>query len=102
MNNSSPPLTAVQIELSRQLASAASVGDTDEVRRLLSCNVSLVATGRRKFSPLHHAVYGRHYDTVELLLSAGADTEAKDRWGRNLLFTAAELGYPDMIERLLN
>jgi ankyrin repeat protein len=53
---------------------------------LFSTNYALGATA------LHKAAENGHAEVVEVLLDAGADVKAEDKWGRTALHEAAEKG----------
>jgi hypothetical protein len=57
--------------LDAPLLSAAALGDTTAVRRLLTCGAD--PNFKRDATPLHHAVDNGHVEIVEMLLDSGAD-----------------------------
>ena len=50
---------------------------------------------------LHKAIFGQDVQGVELLVSLGADVEARDSGGRTALLAACSYGCADMAEVLL-
>ena len=63
-----------------------------------SCDVNLADL--EGTSPLHCAVMIKSLDTCKLLVSAGADTKAKDKMGRTPFNLAKEFGFLDVINYL--
>src|SRR5437870_657718 len=61
---------------------AATAGDIVRLTELLEQNPSLVhALDANKRTPLHDAAVQSEVAAAELLLSNGADVQARDRWG---------------------
>ncbi|KAF8777405.1 Ankyrin-1 like protein [Argiope bruennichi] len=54
-----------------------------------------------KFTPLHYAARGGHADVVQLLISKGAEVDAKTLKGATPLHLAAEKGHNTVVEILL-
>lgn len=54
-------------------------------------------------SPLHFAVYGKHYDAAKMLIERGADMEHsnKKRW-RSPIELAISKGYVDMVKMMVD
>ena len=96
------------------LAQAARDGDAEDVRFLLSKGVELNSAWKG-LTPLQHAINPRPPGTadrpdarameerqvVELLLTAGANVEVRDKNGRRPLHLAASFGRVDVAELLL-
>jgi hypothetical protein len=81
---------------------AAEQGDLEKVKALLETNPDL-ATSKDKsgITPLHLAAYRGHKNIVELLLSKGADLNAKMKGGQTPLHAALEKGQKEVVELLL-
>jgi hypothetical protein len=77
---------------------AANRGDLAAVESLLAKGADVNACALAKQTPLHLAVTR---EIAQLLLSKGAQIEARDRWGRTPLFWAAGAGRKDVVEVLL-
>ncbi|KAI8514405.1 hypothetical protein Bbelb_087290 [Branchiostoma belcheri] len=66
----------------KELWAAAEEGDTDRVKQLLAEGVNPNAAGYLQDSPLHRAAWNGHHETVSILLTAGADVDARNElWG---------------------
>jgi hypothetical protein len=74
------------VRSSRLLELAAERGDVGQVRALLDEGTSPNG-GSVLFTPLHYAVQNGHIETVRLLISRGADVNARDQRGVTPLFT---------------
>jgi len=83
---------------------AASHGDVDEARMLISAGARLDAVTRNgNYTPLHLAAKGGNVAAVRTLLDAGASASAKTSSGGALpLHLAAAQGNPDVIAALLD
>lgn len=77
---------------------AANRGDLAAVESLLANGADVRARGLAKQTPLHLAVTK---EIAQLLISKGAEIEARDRWGRTPLFWAAGAGRKGVVEALL-
>lgn len=62
---------------------------------------SVWQSDRRYGSPLHLAAHCGFQDMVEVLVDAGADVNARTRWGETPLYIAVEQGRTGMVEFLL-
>jgi cytohesin len=84
------------------LHDAAKDGDLKKIRRLLKRGIDVNAKdefyGR---TPLHWAVYNKHKDVVELLISVGAEVDARAKDDKTPLHVAAENGPKDIAELLI-
>jgi ankyrin repeat protein len=80
------------------LWSAIALGRSDDVRRLVAADASLLGArmsrSEHRRTPLHHAVVVNRADMVRLLLDLGADVHARDAAG-NTPLTLAALGARD-------
>jgi len=77
-------LAAMTLE-QRALFDAALVGDARAVKALLAKGVSAKTTGEYGQTPLMYAAESRDLETVQVLLSARADPNARCSIGRNAL-----------------
>ena len=77
---------------------AANRGDLAAVESLLAKGADVNARALAKQTPLHLAVTK---EIAQLLISKGAQLEARDRWGRTPLFWAAGAGRKGVVEALL-
>ena len=82
---------------------AAKNGDLDKVKILLKDNPTLVSSRAVFFgeTPLHAAAGHGHKAVVELLLTKGADVNARDQNKQTPLHDAASNGHRDVVELLL-
>jgi len=78
-------------------------GHTQFVGRMLrEFNIDVnVRSHKSEASPLHLASAQGHYDTVELLLSFGADVNARTSYGRTPLERAARNGHAAVVQLLI-
>jgi ankyrin repeat protein len=83
------------------LPSAAIVGETDAVRRLLDLGLPIDAVDAQGCSALLRAAGGGHRAVVELLLERGADPRLAARSGATPLSAAVSMRHADIVERLL-
>ena len=68
---------------------AAAVGDGEKVAELIAADESHLDAGDGQgWTPLHHAVHGGHYGTVDLLLEHGADVDAVQSGGSDDWYAA--------------
>jgi hypothetical protein len=77
---------------------AANRGDLAAVEELLAKGADVNALALANQTPLHLAVTK---EIAQLLISKGAQIEARDRWGRTPLFWAAGAGRKDVVQALL-
>ena len=89
-----------------EIHQAARDGDLEKVKTLLNSNPDLVfskddSPPGEGYTPLHRAVESGHTDVVELLLTHGADVNAKAGGESTPLHLAAGYGYKDVAKFLL-
>lgn len=84
--------------------SAIIVGDLDLVRKVVEENPKALDRRMSRFeqelTPLHFAIDRKRYDILDLLISLGADLEAKDKNGLTALEAAMLRGDRDAMARL--
>lgn len=68
---------------------AARDGDLDEVRRLSQNAEAVAARDADGFTALHFAALESQAEVVPILVAAGAEVDAQDRWGDTPLWRAA-------------
>ena len=95
-------LPAVAVAAGVPLADAAERGDLAAVRSLIGQGSDVNATRVDGTAALHAAVYADHMEIADLLLRAGANAGARDRYGVTPLFLACVNGNAEMIRRLLD
>jgi len=84
------------------LHGAASSGDIEEVKRLISHGADVNTKNENGETPLHLAANGGHKAVVQLLIANGADIEAEDKGGNTPLRGAAVRGKKEVVELLLD
>jgi ankyrin repeat protein len=84
------------------LVHAAARGDLPAVQALLAEHAEVDARAVDGTTALHWATRGDHLAIAAVLLRAGADASATDRYGIRPLYLAAENGNAEMIRRLLD
>lgn len=87
-----------------EIHDAAIDGNLAEVKSLLTENPQLVNAkdGQNSSStPLHMAAANNHKDIVELLITVGAQVNAKDKLGSTPLHWAAYNGHKDIVDLLI-
>jgi uncharacterized protein len=95
-------LPAVAVAAGVPLADAAERGDLAAVRSLIGQGSDVNATRVDGTAALHAAVHADHIEIADLLLRAGANAGARDRYGVTPLFLACVNGNAEMIRRLLD
>lgn len=89
------------VDLGKQLLEYAKLGETEEVRSLMT-NGAPFTTDWLGFSPLHLAAQYGHVSTAEVLLRAGISRDARTKVDRTPLHVAAQEGHLDVVELLIN
>ena len=90
---------------SEDIISAATAGDANRVREILSADSDLVnAYGDDGWTPLHVAAFFGHVQAAELLLESGADIHARSHnLMDNMPLHAAVIGHSrDLVQYLLD
>ncbi|HUU92443.1 MAG TPA: ankyrin repeat domain-containing protein [Phycisphaerae bacterium] len=80
---------------------AASMGETDEVRRLWGRPLPEAFWEQARPEPLVWAARGGQIEVARMLLARGANVNAWTRWNETVLQAAAEAGQADMVTFLL-
>jgi uncharacterized protein len=83
------------------LAHAAARGNLPVMRIMLALGADPRAHGSAGY-PLGAAVWGRHVDAIDLLLSRGVDVDTPDPSGSTPLMAAARIGDPELLRFLLD
>lgn len=73
----------------------------DEIRILLACGAKVNDPVTQGLRPLHYAVWQRNIPAIHLLVVRGADINATDECGYSALHLAAEHGFLEVAEILL-
>ena len=89
---------------------ASSRGYADVVQSLIDCRADLNTKCQdmtdelrdETQTPLHVAIDKENWDTVHLLLEAGADTEVRNSWDLTALFMALSGGRADIVQELID
>ncbi|XDG09916.1 hypothetical protein ABKA04_009531 [Annulohypoxylon sp. FPYF3050] len=89
-----------QVNPDRPIIEASKRGFIDIVRLLRQKGVDIHIQDDDGMSPLHHAAYGSHTDTVRFLLLEGGDPNQLDKGGRSPLFCGCESGSDAIITLL--
>ena len=82
-------------------ANAAQSRDTDALKNLVKQRADVNAAQPDGTTALHWAAHWNDAETVSLLLKAGANAKAVNRYGATPLSEAVVAGSPAMIEALL-
>ena len=85
-----------------QLINAASLGDIDEISRLIAHGADLNASDYDGRSPLHLAASEGRLEAVEFLLNKGANSAVRDRWGASPHDDAKRHGHKKLLAILGN
>jgi ankyrin repeat protein len=94
-------LSAASLQTDTRLADAAMTPDREAVRSLLKQKVDVNAPQPDGTTALHWAVRQDDLETADLLIRAGANVKAANRFGATPLSLAATNGNAAMIEKLL-
>ena len=98
----SPPVNATEGSAHATLIGAARNGDADAVRRLLKEGADANASREEdRWTPLHWAVLHGSTPSVIVLLSSGANVNAKNRLAHLGIQWAVQRGYYDILKALL-
>ena len=95
----------MNVEANKRLLIAANKGTVEEVRELLEIDAGVDINfkgGYNNRSPLYVAVSSGNKEIAELLISKGADVNAKDKDGRTSLHSAASSGNKEIAELLIS
>jgi ankyrin len=84
------------------LVEAAARGDLAAVRTLLGQKTDVNAAREDGHTALHAAMHADRLDIADVLLRAGANAAAKDRYGITPIYLASQNGNADAIRRLLD
>jgi ankyrin repeat protein len=94
-------LSATSLRANSRLADAAMAPDPEAVRSLLNQKVDVNAPQADGTTALHWAVRQDDLETADLLIRAGANVKAANRFGATPLSLACTNGNAPMIEKLL-
>ncbi len=83
-----------------QLINAASLGDINEISRLVAHGAEVNAADYDGRTPLHLAAAEGRLEAVDYLLLRQAEPTAKDRWGATPIDDAKRHRHPDVEKRL--
>jgi len=85
------------------LGLACFFGQPDAARLLMShgANVNTASRNTMKVAPIHAAVAGKNAEVIDLILSSGADVNAKQQQGWTAIHSAAMHGDLALLEKLL-
>ena len=83
-----------------QAIHAASIGDVDELKRLVAHGHDLNAADYDGRTPLHLAAAEGRTDAVNYLLIQGVRHDPRDRWGYSPADDAARHEFPELAQRL--
>jgi ankyrin repeat protein len=92
---------ALAVAADSSVADAAMNRNMAALREMVAKNADVRTARNDGSTALHWAIHWDDADTVDLLLKAGADPQAKTRLGMTPLFMAAESGSPVLVSRLL-
>ena len=94
------PPTAKASDISTHLA--ASLGDIETVKQHLAAGTDVNAKGSMNgWTPLHYAALDSHKEIAELLISKGADVNAKNYIGETPLIMASGMHHKEVVELLI-
>mmetsp|Transcript_62463 Transcript_62463/g.147282 ORF Transcript_62463/g.147282 Transcript_62463/m.147282 type:complete len:757 (+) Transcript_62463:310-2580(+) len=85
-----------------RMCNAASKGDLQHIKFLVSMGASVNAADYDRRSALHLASAEGHHEVVEFLVQCGADVHCKDRWGGTPLKDAIRGGHTEVSQVLMD
>ena len=100
-----------QVALDSELRDAVITGSIDTVREMIDQGADVNSTvyrSRQRYGTLfdrktlHEAASSNRYEIAELLLEAGADTDARDYWKATPLHFAAQANSCDVAQLLIS
>ncbi|GIY02684.1 GA-binding protein subunit beta-1 [Caerostris extrusa] len=89
------------VDLGKKLLESAKLGDTEEVRILMT-NGAPFTTDWLGTSPLHMAAQYGHIETAEVLLRGGISRDARTKVDRTPLHLACQEGHVEIVKTLIN
>lgn len=89
------------VDLGKRLLESAKLGDTDDVRILMT-NGAPFTTDWLGTSPLHMAAQYGHVETAEVLLRGGISRDARTKVDRTPLHMASQEGHVDIVKLLIS
>jgi ankyrin repeat protein len=95
-------LSKSDIEPAKLIHEAATSGDLNTVKSLISDGADVNIKGKLGYTPLHHAAENGHGNLATYLISKGADLEARNHYGRTPLALAVCQGHKGMVELLID
>ncbi|XGA08445.1 MAG: ankyrin repeat domain-containing protein [Wolbachia endosymbiont of Xenopsylla cheopis] len=89
-----------QVQLDRELLTAAGSGDLDKVKDLVRQGASLEAKNKNDlyYTPLHYASLKGHLKVVEYFIENGSDSKAKDLFGGTPVHVASLNGRLEVVK----
>ena len=91
-----PPMTQEESEL----IDAAVKGDNTRITKLLAAGINVNVRDSNGGTPLAHAAWFGHVETVKLLIEKGADVNAKKLDGNTPVALATYSKHPEILEIL--
>uniref|UniRef100_UPI003342A428 ankyrin repeat domain-containing protein n=1 Tax=Wolbachia endosymbiont (group B) of Pilophorus perplexus TaxID=3066160 RepID=UPI003342A428 len=89
-----------QVQLDRELLTAAGSGDLNKVKNLIKQGASLKAENKNDlyYTPLHYASLNGSLEVVKYFIENGADSKAKDLFGRTPVHVASLNGSLEVVK----
>lgn len=100
VKNGANPNKRINYAIQTPLMYVSKKGSVEMVKLLLSAGADVNAIDARNTTALMEAIYGRQLDNFKLLYEHGADIEAKNRNGENILEIATDFRRNDIVEFL--